>query len=585
MNKPYSTVRLLLATSLLLPAVAELAAGDARTDVLVSTDIDVMPSWSGEPMLLAGTGMRGRSTRSSSGSSFWPFKRSLPKEDGEQFVDPEFKDVVGPAGQAGAATSSAPATTASKTKASSAPKQQATPPKATTTNQATAATPKQQAAPAPKPVTTPVEEPKPSVEALLREMYARDGREMPDIEYQPVPADNPAVRAARVKRGLSAVPKKKQPSNEVPVSDLELALDGIDGTVRPSDDLERSDFFPADETQPSTRTQVAASQNEMVFFPENAPQAAPVQAAPKPEQEMVFFPADEPQESVGTDTIPTKRVPEVFGLTPVNEPIVSSNAPGAVRMKSVGGLEIPIVDVDLPTYPSHRPQVAARPVATTPTALPPMPGEEFVAPQPQMRASENRAATPSSTELAAHGWRPASRGNAEPSEPVAAEGWAPTGERTASRDPLADAFIDGEEMIASNESLDITPGALDVTEETPNPLEPLTHRENLTGLKGFCPVTLCEHRDLIDADPRFSAVYQDRTYYVSSYEALKLFQEHPEKYAPVEGGRDVVRAARDQNDVEGILDHAAWYRGRLYLFETAQTLAVFSADPKTYSVD
>ena len=104
------------------------------------------------------------------------------------------------------------------------------------------------------------------------------------------------------------------------------------------------------------------------------------------------------------------------------------------------------------------------------------------------------------------------------------------------------------------------------------------------GFKGFCPVTLCDHRELTDADERFSVVYRDRTYTFSSEDALRKFRENPGKYAPVLGGLDVVRLHATGHRVDGVLDHAAWYAGRLYLFSSADTLAIFTASPKSYPV-
>ena len=104
-----------------------------------------------------------------------------------------------------------------------------------------------------------------------------------------------------------------------------------------------------------------------------------------------------------------------------------------------------------------------------------------------------------------------------------------------------------------------------------------------TGLDGFCPVALCEERDLVDADLAFEAVYQGRLYHFSSAEALAKFRLTPSRYAPAARGRDVVMLATGEGIVDGKLDHAVWYRGRLYLFQQAATMRTFSQSPKTFA--
>ncbi len=111
----------------------------------------------------------------------------------------------------------------------------------------------------------------------------------------------------------------------------------------------------------------------------------------------------------------------------------------------------------------------------------------------------------------------------------------------------------------------------------------LAERSGLGGFQGFCPVALRDRRTLVDARPEFLTVYEGRTYEFSSAEAKARFEASPERYAPAQGGRDVVLAARGETEVEGNLSHAAWFKDRLYLFRTAESLKEFNAQPAKFA--
>lgn len=110
----------------------------------------------------------------------------------------------------------------------------------------------------------------------------------------------------------------------------------------------------------------------------------------------------------------------------------------------------------------------------------------------------------------------------------------------------------------------------------------LAQRGDREGLKGFCPVVLCEERKLVDAQEQFSAEYQGQTYHFSSSDAVEKFRAQPEKYAPVAGGLDIVAVRQASEVVSGSLDHAVWYRDKLYLFSSPQRKADFCANPRSF---
>lgn len=113
----------------------------------------------------------------------------------------------------------------------------------------------------------------------------------------------------------------------------------------------------------------------------------------------------------------------------------------------------------------------------------------------------------------------------------------------------------------------------------------IRERRGQTGLKGFCPVMLRDHRELVDASPEFQIEFNGHTYYVSSAEALATFQADPAKYAPAMGGSDVIHHDLTGEELSGSLDHAVWYRGRLYMFATAETMETFVAAPAAHRSD
>ncbi|MGE3314579.1 MAG: hypothetical protein AB7O26_05635 [Planctomycetaceae bacterium] len=113
-------------------------------------------------------------------------------------------------------------------------------------------------------------------------------------------------------------------------------------------------------------------------------------------------------------------------------------------------------------------------------------------------------------------------------------------------------------------------------------LRRLVSRRGLVGLKGFCPVALRERRDLVDSRAEFSTTHEGKTYQFSSAEAKTAFEIEPEKFVPVKGGIDVVVEANSHQSVEGSLDQAVWFRDRLYLFSSAESMEAFVLNPAEY---
>ncbi len=148
----------------------------------------------------------------------------------------------------------------------------------------------------------------------------------------------------------------------------------------------------------------------------------------------------------------------------------------------------------------------------------------------------------------------------------------------------------------------VPPGAADVelpkltppTSESPNfdgiedqatreKMKKIHERGSMKGLKGFCPVTLRDQRELVDAKPEFHSTFRGQKFHFADADAKLKFDEEPARYAPAAYGADVVALTRDKDVVEGTLDFAAWFKGRLYLFGTAEAHDTFVVDPSKYA--
>jgi YHS domain-containing protein len=130
----------------------------------------------------------------------------------------------------------------------------------------------------------------------------------------------------------------------------------------------------------------------------------------------------------------------------------------------------------------------------------------------------------------------------------------------------------------------------------PKPIEPIAEKpakefekpavsDDMKGFRGFCPVVLKDERKLIEARPQIQSEYRGKVYTFSSVDAKEAFEENPRKYIPAGDGHDVVKQMAGEEGVEGTLEHAAWYRGRLYLFSSAESRRVFVETPSKFVVN
>lgn len=116
---------------------------------------------------------------------------------------------------------------------------------------------------------------------------------------------------------------------------------------------------------------------------------------------------------------------------------------------------------------------------------------------------------------------------------------------------------------------------------TPRNARPVPSAET-RGLMGYCVVTLKDTREMVPASAEFRSQFAGKTYEFASSEAKQQFDANPRLYVPGMNGNDIVLLSKGQRGVEGSLEHAAWYRGKLYLFSSAESLKEFAASPAKY---
>lgn len=112
----------------------------------------------------------------------------------------------------------------------------------------------------------------------------------------------------------------------------------------------------------------------------------------------------------------------------------------------------------------------------------------------------------------------------------------------------------------------------------------ITARKGKSGFMGFCPVALRDEQKLVDARPEFRLEYQSQTYEFSSYEALNQFASEPERYQAAAEERDVVAISEGTVVAHGSLEHALWFRHKLYLFANQRNMDLFRSQCRQFAV-
>jgi YHS domain-containing protein len=146
------------------------------------------------------------------------------------------------------------------------------------------------------------------------------------------------------------------------------------------------------------------------------------------------------------------------------------------------------------------------------------------------------------------------------------------------------AALDGQTFDPSGADSRATAGSVSDAQDAGSRMQQIAAREGV-GLKGYCAVALRDERRLADGKAAYVSYYQGKPYYFSSESAKVRFDASPSDYAPASGGEDLTMKTLTGEVVEGSLDHSVWYKGRLYLFHTADNLKTFMAAPSAMAID
>lgn len=114
--------------------------------------------------------------------------------------------------------------------------------------------------------------------------------------------------------------------------------------------------------------------------------------------------------------------------------------------------------------------------------------------------------------------------------------------------------------------------------------EQIQARSGQSGYMGFCPVTLRDELKLVDAMPQYTVEYQFQRLQFSSEEAMQKFLAKPERYLPAAGGLDVVAVSQGTAVAQGSLEHALWFRKKLYLFLNRENMETFRTQAREFAV-
>jgi protein disulfide-isomerase len=225
---------------------------------------------------------------------------------------------------------------------------------------------------------------------------------------------------------------------------------------------------------------------------------------------------------------------------------------------------------------------SADPYATQVTAATdagsiPSPYSGAPAPREQINPYVSRPAASSTVSGAPQGDGYDPRSNWSPSQ--AMDGGGPYASANPAGSPPADSYVPTrpawqEERFASERRAPTAPD-VPATANAPTGAP--------TAMDGYCPVTLLEQERWVKGDPRWGAVHRGRTYMFLSQQHQQRFLSAPDRYSPVLSGFDAASYVDRGELVPGLRAHGMWFRGKIYLFATEESLNRFSQAPEFYA--
>ncbi len=155
----------------------------------------------------------------------------------------------------------------------------------------------------------------------------------------------------------------------------------------------------------------------------------------------------------------------------------------------------------------------------------------------------------------------------------------------ARKESSGEVLLEDESVVDADtleESLDLVPEtrAIPATaESTVTDAAPVAEELECRALGGYCPVALSENR-FLKAQDEYRIVHKGCAYYLSSIEAVRAFQAHPDRYTPAWHGIDPVERERTGRSVSG--RYRAELDGKMYFFLTEANRTEFLADPEPF---
>ena len=102
-------------------------------------------------------------------------------------------------------------------------------------------------------------------------------------------------------------------------------------------------------------------------------------------------------------------------------------------------------------------------------------------------------------------------------------------------------------------------------------------------LNGYCPVELVLNGRWAEGDLRWTVVHKGLIFRLSGDQQRREFLANPDRFTPVDLGRDRVLLVDQGKSVAGRLEFCAIYEGRLYMFSSEASQSRFNSDPQRYA--
>ncbi|MFN0053106.1 MAG: YHS domain-containing protein [Planctomycetales bacterium] len=411
------------------------------------------------------------------------------------------------------------------------------------------------------------------VERQLQELYRKNGRQMPDMNWQEFqstqtpPATSPAPRKHEglFGSGLAGRQTAKQPAKP----NLFERMFGFGRS--------RKKAPPAPQAQ-----------NQAPARPQAAPAAPPSRPVPQypPFRPNAVAPAVPPQVAPAAPAAPAMREPAPLGPAGISPDPLSSRGFRSLLDESAQRGDEESLDLAEDDSPQELTDDSADGLAENPytgRTIAPNESEESLA-QTDSDLFEEELSAPLAPSTAS------TAGAEKPAATVTLPIARPVDETLDLEDEEDEEDEDDAELKAPEPTPPVTAA------KPSSPTSGNDHSSSGTkspaatvaipasGFKGYCPVTLKEERKLVEARREFSSEHNGRLYSFSSLECKEAFDANPKKYIPAGEGRDVVKLATGEKGADGSLQHAAWYRGRLYLFSSPETRREFVESPNRFSV-